>query len=182
VFLQTRSLFGVLVLGFSLLTLPAGADDEIDPLAPLYGSFQLTPCVLTKKGPFTQGDVVVVKCGLKNASDKSIDVPLNVKFSRPMHLVGSYQFWLDRLEEDGDASAIPKVVAGGKSRTGAGGAIIVTGNVVRKGQVTDFDIGGKVNTAGLLPGKYRISVDYKSLDPTSRVLQSEFVDFELKAK
>jgi hypothetical protein len=173
--LLTCSLISALLVASASPPWLVAQEEPVDPLELVYNSLQLTPIELVGKGPFRPGDVIVVKVGIKNIADRSVFVPVNMNYSRPMHLAGAHQFWLEPVAEDagkGDK----------KPRVPRGGAIIETPPFVEKDQVKAFDIGAKFSTEGLAPGKYRFIVEYKSLDKKSRVLQNESVEFELQEK
>lgn len=176
----TRLLPSALLLAFCVFATPILAQEVADRMAPIYKALKLTPCELTAKGPFTPGDVIIVKCGIKNVSNNTLNIPLTAGVrSAPAYVLGGHQFWLERIGDDRDIPAVKPNTFRNGTRYAAGGAEIRS-KAIAKSEVINFTIGGKVDTKDFPPGKYRISVEFRAKGNEQVVLQTESVDFELK--
>lgn len=129
----------------------------------------------TGRNTYLQGEPIVISYDIVNTSDKRLTVPENTQSSRPMHLIGTVQAWIEPV----DASAKKTRLGGARrgSRYAAGGAIfpVPKGHVLPQERMHQQ----KVMRRDLNPGKYRYYVEIKSNEGVQ--LNEEEVEFAVVA-
>ncbi len=162
------------VLGADPPDLPGFASNAGADMDRIYKAMKITN-VRTVGEPYAPGDTVAIAYEIANTSDTALNVPVDHTYSRPFHLIGVRQHWIER---QGTESKIPAISPRTRRRGrqyGAGGGIIPTQSILAAGERLRFS--QQVLTTGYPPGKYTYFIEYKRLD--GRVAQTEKIDFEL---
>lgn len=127
-------------------------------------------------GPYAPGDTVIITYELKNASDGALRVPVNNDFSRPFHLVGTRQHWIEREGKDKKIPGIPPRIKKVGNKYAAGGRIINTKPLIAAGESLTFR--QQIPTKGYPAGSYLYDIQYQKIK--GKVIQTETVSFDLE--
>ncbi|NQT38303.1 MAG: hypothetical protein HQ581_12475 [Planctomycetes bacterium] len=164
------------VLGADPPDLPGFASNAGADMDRIYKAMKITN-VRTVGEPYAPGDTVAIAYEIANTSDTALNVPVNHTYSRPFHLIGSRQHWIER---QGGESRIPAISPRARRRGrqyAAGGSIIHAEPILAAGERLHFT--QQVSTTGYPAGKYTYYTEYRQLG--GRVIQTEKIDFELTA-
>ena len=141
----------------------------------IYSAMSLEKVVVNKE-KYKSGEQVVLTYELTNSSSSVLLVPENRDYSRPFHLAGIHQKWIERLGADSTIPTMPKRIARDGSKYAAGGAIIPTGP--RLSPFESIPFRSTSDTGGFPAGTYRIHVEYKDLK--NNTLQTASTEFEIE--
>lgn len=132
----------------------------------------------TGKANYAQGETVVVTYEVVNTGNRPIDVPLNTSYSRPMHIVGSLQAWIEPLDADARRTDFGRAKKVGK-RFAAGGTILpIQEDRLNPGQ--RLPRSAEVN-AQLQAGRYRYDVEFSSVGGET-LLCAESIEFTVESR
>ena len=146
---------------------------------PIYKSIRLMPGEIDGDGPYVVGQTIKFKFHLQNTTSTDVALPQIKLSSGDVPSPGIEQGWIERLGKD------PQILARAKtdSRQGAkyaDGGTFIFGPEKIKG-TENFNLKKReLDTKDYPPGKYRYTLELR--DAKNRVIQSETIDFELKAK
>lgn len=150
------------------------------PIETIYSALRLGD-LQTDRPIYTSGDEVVLTYALINKSDNTLVVPLNTDFSQPYYLIGSEQYWIERLGPNSTIPGIPAVTGRYGIRYAAGGAIIPVDWRLGKRVILPAEgvpMGNNHSTKGYPPGQYRLYVEYKRL--SGEIVDTASVMFEIQ--
>jgi hypothetical protein len=178
----------VLGLSAALLALaaPGRAADKEDKIETVYKSLTLTPGKIKEQGPYSPGDKLTISFALKNKTKKDLTPPTTVKSvvgGKPVESrdLGIAQYWIERLGKDPSIPVIKKknpINAVRGRQYAHSGWTLTAPKTIPAGESFDLLPIRVVDTTDYPKGKYRFYAELKDLK--GKVLQSEFVDFELK--
>ncbi|MEM1297181.1 MAG: hypothetical protein AAGH89_17580 [Verrucomicrobiota bacterium] len=145
-------------------------------LETIYEAMKLQDLELSKE-VVTAGEKVELDYAFVNTSGQDLVVPLNSNYSRPYHLIGTGQAWIERMGSSDHIPAFSRNIARQGRRYAAGGAIIQApesiapgGKVARK---------KTVDTTGYPAGTYTIYIEYKKLR-TDWILETKSAAFRVE--
>jgi hypothetical protein len=124
--------------------------------------------------------IMTVQYKLANRSPNRLVIPVYPP-SAPQRLVGTEQFWIERLEGDGEIPAMPTSVSRAGRRYAVGGGTISIERWLRKVTMDPGEaipIQKSINLAGYPAGSYRLYLNYQRLEKQA-ILQSATYDFKV---
>jgi hypothetical protein len=163
--------------------LDVGRRDAV--LEPIYGALRVEGFRL-ERASYTSGEQVQIFYDLVNQSTNTLTIPLNTDHSTPWHLVGTEQYWIERLGADRTIPGIPDIVCRDGTRYAAGGQILVSERSELNPSERLPRVSAIATAVAYPPGTYRVYLEYKRLDqdgcfnPSDGVIQTVSADFQLR--
>ncbi|MBI3946536.1 MAG: hypothetical protein HY321_11500 [Armatimonadetes bacterium] len=156
------------------------AGERDGAMAPIYAALRL-------EGP--EADKAVVKSGetitfsyrLVNRAKATLSVPENRRYSRPFHLVGTIQRWVERLGPDSTIPGISEQIIRSGGSYAAGGEIACIQMILGKTTLDPDEavpLKKGLSTQDYPRGEYRFIVEYKTDE--GKVLQQRNVTFKVR--
>ena len=96
--------------------------DRVEQLPTLRQSIRIEN-VKTAKATYTESETVVVTYEVVNKAGRRLSVPLNTRYSRPMHIIGSFQAWIEPVDAGAKTTDFGRAGRRGNRRA-AGGTIL----------------------------------------------------------
>lgn len=142
----------LLIAGLILFTISdLGMAQSESTMDEIYNALKLEN-LQTENPSYVAGEQVDATYELVNRSDSTLVIALNFDFSRPFHLVGIRQHWIERLGPDNNIAAIPDNIGRDGARYAAGGSIIATDSLWAPSESRTFPWGFGYDTSNFPAG------------------------------
>ena len=148
----------------------------VDPkMRAIYNALKITDA-RTNAESYSVGDEVTITYNITNVSSDDLPIPIKTSYSKPRHVAGIKQCYIERQGSDSTIPAISKRIKRDGRKYAAGGTVIFTEPVFAAGEKISFK--NKVATAGYPAGKYTFDICY--LQEGGAVIETVSIEFELK--
>ncbi|MEO1994628.1 MAG: hypothetical protein ABGZ17_05075 [Planctomycetaceae bacterium] len=148
----------------------------VDPkMQAIYSALKITDAHANAES-FAVGDEVTITYNITNVTSNDLSIPIKTSYSKPRHVAGTMQCYIERQGSDSTIPAIPKRIRRKGNKYPAGGYAIFTEAVFAAGE--KFSFKNKVDTAGYPAGKYTFDIRY--LQKGGVVNETVSIEFELQ--
>ncbi|CAA6813672.1 MAG: Unknown protein [uncultured Sulfurovum sp.] len=147
----------------------------VSDLETIYKGLKLTTTL--DKDIYSQTDTIKRLYTFTNESNHILKIPINNDFDRPLNLIGTLQFWIERLGNDSDIPSISNVIARDGNKYAAGGFIVKSKEIIQPLEIAESSF-SDYSLDNYPLGDYRIYIDYQKIDGS--LIETQTLDFEIQ--
>lgn len=158
--------------------IPAAAESPETPIKTIYDSLALGDIKLDNAIVSSTGKLDVQQV-LMNTSRSTLIIPIDKTHSRPMHLAGTIQYWIERLGADATIPSFSERIARDDRKYAYGGSVIISPDTIEVGG--SIELPKTIDATKLVPGRYELTVQYKEID-SNKIISSKTIQFTVSDK